>query len=134
MIALIEEYQKELLKVAAYAEDTVENYVSCIVTFIEYSKKTLKIDPVFSKGNHIVKWMAELGNTGISRSRLQHHRSALKTFFNLLCKLKIIKRNPAKALPPIVKLAWKTKLCDHIDALVIGFEGKRTNFSSGKEL
>lgn len=101
MIALIEEYQKELLKVAAYAEDTVENYVSCIVAFIEYAKKTLKIDPVFSKGNHIVKWMAELGNTGISRSRLQHHRSALKTFFNLLCKLKIIKRNPAEALPPI---------------------------------
>ena len=33
MIALIEEYQKELIQIACYAEDTVQNYVSCIVTF-----------------------------------------------------------------------------------------------------
>jgi hypothetical protein len=32
---------------------------------------------------------------------MQHHHTALKTFFALLCKLKIITKNPAQALPVI---------------------------------
>jgi integrase/recombinase XerD len=103
MIALIDEYRKELLQIKTFAGDTVENYVSCLVSYFEYTKKTLRIDPVYSKGPHILKWMARLREKGISNSRMQHHHSALKTFFALLCKLKIITKNPAPALPVIRK-------------------------------
>jgi len=47
--------------------------------------------------------MARLREKGISNSRMQHHHGALKTFFALLCKLKIITKNPAKSLPVIRK-------------------------------
>ena len=103
MLALIDQYRQELLQIATFANATVDNYVSCLVSYCDYAKKTLRIDPVYSKGAHILKWMAELRQTGISNSRLQHHHSALKTFFALLCKLKIIPKNPAAALPPIRK-------------------------------
>ena len=103
MIAMIDEYRKELLQIKTFAGDTVQNYVSCIVSYCEYAKKTLKIVPVYSKGPHILKWMAHLREKGISNSRMQNHHSALKTFFALLCKLKIITKNPAQALPVIRK-------------------------------
>ena len=103
MIALIDDYRKELLQINTFAGDTVQNYVSCLVSYCEYAKKTMRIDPVYSKGSHILKWMAQLREKGISNSRMQHHHSALKTFFTLLCKLKIITKNPAQALPVIRK-------------------------------
>lgn len=95
MLALIDQYRQELLQIATFASATVDNYVSCLVSYCDYAKKTLGIDPVYSQGAHILKWMAELRQTGISNSRLQHHHSALKTFFALLCKLKNIWKNPA---------------------------------------
>jgi integrase/recombinase XerD len=103
MIALIDEYRKELLQIKTFAVDTVQNYVSCIVSYCEYAKNSLEIVPVYSKCPHILKWMARLRKKGISNSRMQHHHSALKTFFALLCKLKIITKNPAQALPVIRK-------------------------------
>jgi len=103
MIALIDEYRKELLQIKTFAGYTVQNYVSCLVSYCEYAKKTMRINPVYSKGSHILKWMAQLREKGISNSRMQHHHSALKTFFALLCKLKIITKNPAQALPVIRK-------------------------------
>ena len=103
MIALINEYRKELLQINTFAGDTVQNYVSCLVSYCEYAKNSLKIVPVYSKGPHILKWMAQLREKGISNSRMQNHHSALKTFFALLCKLKIITKNPAQALPVIRK-------------------------------
>ena len=103
MIALIDDYRKELLQINTFAGDTVQNYVSCLVSYCEYAKKTMRINPVYSKGPHILKWMAQLREKGISNSRMQHHHSALKTFFALLCKLKIITKNPAQALPVIRK-------------------------------
>jgi integrase/recombinase XerD len=103
MIALIDEYRKELLQIKTFAGDTVQNYVSCLVSYCEYAKNSLEIVPVYSKGPHILKWMARLREKGISNSRMQHHHSALKTFFALLCKLKIITKNPAQALPVIRK-------------------------------
>ncbi len=103
MIAIIDEYRKELTSVACFAEDTIENYVSCILSFIEYCRNHLKIEPVKCQGHHILGWITEIKKTGVSNSRLQHHRSALKTFFFFLCKIKIIKKNPADAIPIIRK-------------------------------
>jgi len=48
MIALIDEYRKELLQIKTFAGDTVQNYVSCIVSYCEYAKKTLRVDPVYT--------------------------------------------------------------------------------------
>ncbi len=103
MIAIIDEYKKELTSVACFAEDTIENYVSCILSFIEYCRNHLKIEPVKCQGHHILGWITEIKKTGVSNSRLQHHRSALKTFYAFLCKINIIKKNPADAIPIIRK-------------------------------
>ncbi len=103
MIAIIDEYRKELTSVACFVEDTIENYVSCILSFIEYCRNHLKIEPVKCQGHHILGWITEIKKTGVSNSRLQHHRSALKTFYAFLCKIKIIKKNPADAIPIIRK-------------------------------
>jgi integrase/recombinase XerD len=103
MIALIDEYKKELISIAYFAEETVQNYVSCILSFIEYCKDHLKIEPAKCQGHHILGWITEIKKTGVSNSRLQHHRSALKTFFAYLCKIKIIKKNPVDAIPIIRK-------------------------------
>ena len=103
MIALIDEYKKELISIAYFAEETVENYVSCIISFIEYCKDNLQIEPAKCQGHHILGWITEIKKTGVSNSRLQHHRSALKSFYAFLSKIKIIKKNPASAIPIIRK-------------------------------
>ena len=103
MIALIDEYKKELISIAYFAEETVDNYVSCIISFIEYCKDNLKIEPAKCQGHHILGWITEIKKTGVSNSRLQHHRSALKSFYAFLSKIKIIKKNPASAIPIIRK-------------------------------
>jgi integrase/recombinase XerD len=82
----------------------VETYLSSVIHYCHYAKSTLKINPIYSKGTHLLNWMAEVRSTGISNSRMQHHHSALKAFFALLKKLKIIRKNPAEALPPIRKI------------------------------
>jgi len=103
MIALIDEYKKELISIAYFAEETVQNYVSCIISFIEYSKNRLKLEPTKCQGHHILGWISEIKKTGLSNSRLQHHRSALKSFYAFLLKIKVIKKNPASAIPIIRK-------------------------------
>ena len=103
MIALIDAYRKELSDIAEFSDHTVETYLSGVIRYCDYAKNILKIDPITSKGTHILKWMAEVRKTGISNSRMQHHHSALKTFFSLLVKLKVTKKNPADALPQIRK-------------------------------
>jgi site-specific recombinase XerD len=98
MIALIDSYRKELFDIAEYAQDTVDNYVSCVVMFFEFAK-SLGINPVFAKGAHIIKWVSKL--QGLSPSRLEHHRSALRLFFALLVKRKILSKSPVDRLPKI---------------------------------
>jgi integrase/recombinase XerD len=101
MIALIDDFAKELADIAGFAASTVENYVACIAAFFHYGRNNLKVDPVFAKGRHIVDWIATLQKTGISKSRMEHHRSALRLFFTLMVKLKIVSKNPADKLPAI---------------------------------
>lgn len=103
MLALIDAFQKELSDIRELSDSTVENYTYTIVDYCDYAKNNLKIDPIYSKGHHILKWMVEVRKNGIGNSRLKNHRSALQTFFALLIKLNIIKKNPADALPQIRK-------------------------------
>ncbi len=101
MLAIIDQYRMELSELAMFADSTVENYVSCIVSFTYYIKVGFHVEPQNCKGLHIINWMAEIKKTGVSASRLNHHRCALKTFFAFLKKIKIVNKNPVEALPPI---------------------------------
>ena len=74
MIALIDEYRYELMKVSGFAERTIENYVSCMVMFYEWIRKEYQISLAHARGNHICEWMVELKERGLSYSRLEHHR------------------------------------------------------------
>lgn len=101
MIALIDEFKKELSDIAEFAQSTVDNYVACITAFFDYARNRLRIDPVFAKGQHILDWIGQVKSSGVSKSRLEHHRSALKLFFALMVKLGIVVKNPAGKLPQI---------------------------------
>ena len=103
MIALIDEYRNELSEVACFAEDTVQNYVSCIVAFCAWVKTRLHISPIDVQGSHVSRWIMELKGKGLSYSRLEHHRSALKTFYAMLVKLKMVRKNIASFLPQFRK-------------------------------
>lgn len=101
MIALIDEYRKELLQIATFADKTVQNYVSCLLTYWEFAKESLGINPIESKGSHIQDWMIKVKEKGLSASRLQHHQSALKIFFAFLVKRNLVKENPVSFMAPI---------------------------------
>ncbi len=99
MIGVIDEYRYELMKVSGFTQETIENYVSCIVMFHEWIRKEYQISPVNASGNHLREWIMELKNRGLSYSRLEHHRSALRSFYAMLLKMKVVKKNIASALP-----------------------------------
>jgi len=103
VVALIDEYRNELSGILGFAEDTVQNYVSCIIAFCDWAKDQLHISPIEAQGSHVCKWMMELKQKGLSYSRLEHHKSALKTFYAMLVKLKIVHNNIAATLPPLRK-------------------------------
>jgi len=103
MLALIDAYRKELSDIREFSTSTVENYTYSVVDYCDYAKDNLKIEPVYSNGHHILKWMAEVRKDGVGDSRLKNHQTALKSFFAFLVKLRIISKNPAEALPRIRK-------------------------------
>ena len=103
MLALIDEYHFELLNVSGFVEKTIENYVSCIVMFHEWIRKEYGISVVNAQGSHLCEWIMDLKNKGLSYSRLEHHRSALRTFYAMLVKMKILNKNIASAIPRLRK-------------------------------
>lgn len=110
MLALIDAFHKELSDIRELSQSTVENYTYTVVDYYDYAKNTIKIDPVFSKGKHLLRWLRFVRKNSLSDSRLKNHQIALKAFFALLMKLGIIKKNPAEALPKVnVKKSEKYK-------------------------
>ena len=103
MFKLISEFRKELIAIAGFAETTVENYISCIIMFNDYSKIQFHISALEATGKHILSWISRLREQGLSYSRIDQHRSALKNFFTMLIKLNIVRKNPAESLPPLRK-------------------------------
>jgi site-specific recombinase XerD len=102
MIALIDLYQKELLKVNGFSPSTVETYTLSINAFFRFAKNELKIDPVNVSGPQLLKWILYLKNTGIGHSRIENHHYALKSFYTFLQKSGDITSNPAQALPLLI--------------------------------
>ena len=99
MIALIDQYQKELLKVNAFAASTVETYTISIKAFCSFVRNQLEMNPVKVKGPQLLKWILYLKNTGIGHSRIENHHYALKSFFAFVKKNRHnhcqSRRNPA---------------------------------------
>jgi len=102
MIALIDLYRKELLKVNGFAPSTVETYTISIKAFCEFAKTELKTDPANVSGPQLLIWILYLKKTAIGHSRIKNHHYALKSFFAFLKKSGHIPSNPAKALPLLI--------------------------------
>lgn len=102
MIAIIDLYRKELLKVNGFAASTIETYTLSINAFCRFAKNELKIDPVNVNGPKLLKWILYLKNTGLGHSRIENHHYALKSFFAFVKKTGIIDTNPAEALPLLI--------------------------------
>lgn len=98
MQSLLKAYHKELSDVAGFAPDTVENYEICLGKFFDFATGQLNIDPLAATAKELLTWMTHLKGQGLSRSRLTHHKAALKHFFGLLVKQKKRQDNPAKLL------------------------------------
>jgi len=94
----IELFRKELLEIALYEDDTVANYLSCIYKYVAFVKSHLDIVPINTTPQHLKQWLTHLKKTDISNSRLNNHRSALKSFFTFLVKMEILDHNPAAGL------------------------------------
>ena len=103
MAGLIDEYHYELEKVSGFADRTIENYVSCIVTFSEWLGIKYHLSPIDAEGTHLCDWIKKVKGLGVGFSRLEHHRSALRTFYAMLHKMKIVDRNIADAIPVLIK-------------------------------
>ena len=102
MIALIDQYRKELLKVNGFAPSTVDTYTISIKAFCSFAKNELQTKPVNVRGPQLLKWILYLKNTGIGYSRIENHHYALKSFFAFMKKTGIIDSNPAEALPLLI--------------------------------
>jgi site-specific recombinase XerD len=98
MQTLMQVYHKELAEVAGFAPDTVENYETCLRKYFDFATNQLNIDPLAAGAKDLLTWMTHLKELGLSRSRLTHHKAALKHFFGLLVKQKKRQDNPAKLL------------------------------------
>ncbi len=105
MQKLIDAYWAELHDVAGFANSTVENYIRCLDKYFHYARNELQIDPLTAGPKHLLQWMIHLKSrrSGMSRSTMTNHKSALVHFFALLIKLKKRDHNPADALFTIRK-------------------------------
>lgn len=91
-------YRQELLDVNNFKPDTVSNYVSCLSQYFEFVEQQFGINPLDSTPKHLRQWMSHLKKQNLGRSRLIHHQAAIKRFFAVLIKLRVLEHNPAEAL------------------------------------
>mgnify|MGYP003565074998 CR=1 FL=1 len=96
MQTLMSTYRKVLADMAGFATDTVSNYETCLGKFFDFATHQLGIDPLQADGRDLLKWITHLKGQGLSRSRLTHHKAALKYLFALLVNQKQRNSNPAE--------------------------------------
>ena len=95
MQILMQTYHKELADISGFAPDTVENYEICVRKYFDFATHQLNIDPLEAGGRDLLKWITHLKKQSLNRSRLTHHKAALKHLFGLLVKQKQRESNPA---------------------------------------
>ncbi|MBN2375515.1 MAG: tyrosine-type recombinase/integrase [Sedimentisphaerales bacterium] len=101
MNTLIEQFRKQLSDIALYADDTVANYIACVYKFADFIQTRFDINPVKSTPRHLKQWMIHLKHSGVSNSRMNHHKSALTGFFTFLVNSDSIDINPTDGLFPL---------------------------------
>jgi site-specific recombinase XerD len=117
MLALIDQYRKELEKVNLFADSTVDIYTASVKEFCEFAKTRLGIDPVKARGPHFLEWIKSLKNAGAGGSRIENHHHALKSFYAFISKTTLSSDNPAESLPLLIKRMRKiTQPIDTHDA------------------
>lgn len=94
MQTLMSDYHKELADVAGFAPDTVENYEICLGKYFDFATGQLNIDPLGASAKELLAWMTHLKRLQLSRSRLTHHKAALKYLFSLLISRKSARTTP----------------------------------------
>ena len=102
MIALIDQYRKELEKINVFAASTIETYTIGVKAFCQYATTVLHIDPAGAKADHLLQWLLHLKHSGIGHSRLENHHYALKSFFAFVHKAGLTDSNPADVLPLLI--------------------------------
>jgi integrase/recombinase XerD len=120
MFARIDQYRKELEKVAVFAASTIETYTLSVKAFCRYAKDTLHIDPADSTADQMLQWLLHLKQSGTGYSRIEGHHYALKSFFAFLHKAGLAKLNPAEALPLLInRRRERTNPIDASDAFIL---------------
>jgi integrase/recombinase XerD len=121
MLALIDQYRKELEKVNVFAASTIETYTIGVKAFCEYAKTVLHIEPATAKADHLLQWLLYLKHTGIGHSRLENHHYTLKSFFAFVHKAGLSDTNPADVLPLLIHRRRERtnpiKACDAVTLL-----------------
>ena len=103
MIALIDLYRKELLKVNGFSPSTVETYLISIKAFCTFVIDDLKKGLEQINGPDLMKWIQYVKHTGVGSSRrMEHHHYALKSFFGFLERCGHIRKSPADVLPLLI--------------------------------
>ena len=102
MLALIDQYQKQLEKVNLFAASTIETYTISVKAFCQYAKTSLHIDPARATADQLLQWLLNLKHSGIGYSRFENHHYALKSFFAFIQKAGMADSNPAQALPLLI--------------------------------
>ncbi|MBU0698893.1 MAG: tyrosine-type recombinase/integrase [Proteobacteria bacterium] len=102
MLALIDEYRKELGKINVFAPSTIETYTIGVKAFCQYANAALHINPATAKADHLLQWLLHLKHSGIGHSRLENHHYSLKSFFAFVHKAGLTDSNPADVLPLLI--------------------------------
>jgi integrase/recombinase XerD len=102
MLALIDQYRKQLQKVNVFAASTIQTYTISVKAFCQYAKTSLHIDPAMATADQLLQWLLNLKHSGIGYSRFENHHYALKSFFAFVHKAGMADSNPAEALPLLI--------------------------------
>lgn len=102
MIALIDLYRKELLKVNGFSPSTVETYLISVKAFCGFVIDELKKPLEKVNGPDLMKWLQCVKQAGAGSSRMEHHHYALKSFFGFLERCGHVRKNPADVLPLLI--------------------------------
>ncbi len=110
---LLRYFHQDLKGLNNFTDETVQTYLSCILTYERFCREKLHIHLLQTRPEHLLEFMLDLRKK-LSASRLTQFRAALRRFWRMLELYGEIDVNPAKNLLKIKKS--KSKRYDYIPA------------------
>jgi len=110
---LLRYFHQDLKGLNNFTDETVQTYLSCILTYERFCREKLHIELLQTQPEHLLEFMLDL-RKNLSASRLTQFRAALRRFWRMLELYGEIDVNPAKNLLTIHKS--KSKRYDYIPA------------------